>query len=95
MTSDEASAGSSTGADELERLVCIELVELVTEYFEGTLPERDRARFERHLEVCSPCVAYVDQMRQTVAAAGRLSPDEIPPEGRDRLLALYRSYRGR
>ena len=34
-------------------MTCQELVELVTEYLEGTLAVEMRARFEEHLAVCS------------------------------------------
>ena len=53
-------------------LRCRAAVELVTEYLEGALARRDRARFEEHLGECSACRAYLDQMRATVAALGRL-----------------------
>ena len=45
---------------------CQQLVELVTEYFEESLPPRVRARFEEHLAVCPGCTTYVEQMRQAV-----------------------------
>jgi hypothetical protein len=40
-------------------LTCQELVELVTEYFEGTLPPVARARFDAHLAACDYCGAYL------------------------------------
>src|SRR5947209_10781737 len=46
-----------------DEMVCIELVELVTDYFEGALSEGDRRRFEEHLAACGPCVRYVEQLR--------------------------------
>jgi anti-sigma factor RsiW len=49
---------------------CRELVELVTEYLEGGLPEDERARFEAHLEACAGCVRYLEQILETVRLAG-------------------------
>lgn len=72
---------------------CQELVELVTDYLEGALPPQDAARFERHLAICPPCVSYVEQIRQTASLAGRIRAEEIPPAERERLLALFRSWR--
>jgi len=72
-------------------LTCRELVELVTDYLEGTLPERERARFEAHLGECEACVAYVEQMRTTVRliqAAG--TAEDVP--GMDALLEAFRGY---
>jgi anti-sigma factor RsiW len=53
-------------------MTCQELVELVTEYLEGTLPGPDRQRFEEHLAECPHCVAYLEQMRITIGLVGRL-----------------------
>jgi anti-sigma factor RsiW len=53
---------------------CQELVELVTAYFDGSLSRRERRRFERHIGGCEHCTDYVEQMRSTIAAIGRLSP---------------------
>jgi anti-sigma factor RsiW len=58
-------------------MTCQELVELVTDYFEGALPPDERERLEAHLESCRDCVAYVGQMRTTIAIIGRLKEDEL------------------
>jgi anti-sigma factor RsiW len=50
-------------------LTCQELVELVTEYLEGTLPPRERERFDAHLGECPGCGVYLEQMRATVVLA--------------------------
>jgi anti-sigma factor RsiW len=72
---------------------CRELVDLVTEYLEGTLSRRDRRRFERHIRGCEHCTAYLGQMRTTIAAAGRISEDELDPAARDALLAAFRGWK--
>ena len=74
-------------------LPCQELVELVTDYLEGRLPEPQRVRFETHLALCSGCRTYLEQMRQTVRALGRLSEESIEPEARQRLLVAFRDWR--
>ena len=71
-------------------LVCRDAVELMTDYLEGALGPTDRRRFEAHLAACPACTAYLGQMRATVAAAGRLEPDELPPEVLEELVGLYR-----
>ena len=45
-------------------LVCIEVVELVTDYLEGALSRRDTRRFDRHLAGCAHCTEYLAQMRR-------------------------------
>ena len=64
----------------MEDLSCQELVELVTDYFEGALPRRERERFEAHLADCPACTRYVEQMRATVAIAGETPELEARPE---------------
>ena len=77
----------------LEDITCQELVELVTEYLEGTLPPVELQRFELHLDTCDGCAAYVDQMRLTVQMIGQLAVDDIPAEDQDKLLELFRNWR--
>jgi anti-sigma factor RsiW len=73
-------------------LACIELVELVTDYFEDALPPEDRLRLERHLGECEGCTLYIEQMRRTIEAAGRLAPEDVPPPALEPLLAAFRAY---
>src|SRR3954451_12537419 len=70
-----------------DEIVCIELVELVTDYFEAALSQDDRRRFEEHLAACGPCVRYVDQLRTMVELTGQLDERalELEPELRDAL----------
>lgn len=79
-----------TRADEM---TCRELVEVITDYLEGTLPEADRARFDEHLEECPYCVSYLDQMRATIATLGELREESITPEVRDELLQAFRGWK--
>jgi anti-sigma factor RsiW len=76
-------------------LPCQELVELVTEYLDGRLPSRTRTRFDEHLARCSGCRTYIEQMRQTIRALGRLPVESIQPEARDRLLAVFCDWKRR
>ena len=71
---------------------CRELVELVTDYLDGRLPPADRARFEAHLADCEYCETYLDQMRQTIRALGRLPEESLSDEARDALLAAFRDW---
>lgn len=76
-----------------EALSCSELVELVTEYLEGTLSARDRVRFEEHLQRCEPCRIYLEQMRQTIRALGRLSRESISEQAKRVLLRAFRNWK--
>ena len=74
-------------------LSCQELVELVTQYLEGVMPEAERSRFESHLAGCRGCTAYIAQIRETIHLAGKLSEETITPEAKDQLLHLFRNWK--
>ena len=56
---------------------CSALVELVTDYLDGSLPDALLARVEAHLAVCPGCMSAVAQIREVVRLTGRLSEDTI------------------
>lgn len=74
-------------------MACQELVEVITDYLEGTLPAVDRARFEAHLKVCPNCNRYLQQFRHTIREAGRIRADELPDELTDQLLEAFSNWR--
>jgi anti-sigma factor RsiW len=74
-------------------MTCRELVQLITDYLEGGLSARDRRRFKRHLRGCDGCTTYVEQMRDTVRLAGALAEDDLSPQARDELLAVFRDWK--
>ena len=76
-----------------EHISCQEVVELVTDYLEGAMEPELVARFEHHLTLCDGCVWYVDQIRMTVEAVGRIGEEDVPPETRDGLVAAFRDFR--
>jgi anti-sigma factor RsiW len=78
---------------DLPEMPCRELVEVITAYLEDALPERDRRRFEAHLEACEDCREYVAQFRRTIALVGRVQPDGLSPRAREELLAAFRGLR--
>jgi anti-sigma factor RsiW len=78
-----------------DEMTCRELVEVVTDYLEGTLPAGDKRRLEEHLVECPYCMEYIDQMRKTIAALGELTEDSIGAEKRGELLEAFRGWRER
>jgi anti-sigma factor RsiW len=73
-------------------LVCEQAVQLATDYLDGSLERRDRRRFERHLRSCPNCTEYLAQLRLTIALAGRVESDELPPETRADLIELFNRF---
>jgi anti-sigma factor RsiW len=72
-------------------VTCQELVELVTDYFDGALDEAQRDQFEAHLNVCPGCDRYVEQMRVTLRLAHDLKALEQRPEVAS-LLDAFRAW---
>jgi predicted anti-sigma-YlaC factor YlaD len=77
----------------IPEMTCRELVEVVTDYHEGSMPVDQRLLFEEHLAFCSWCRTYVEQMRQTIRLAGTLEEEDVSPEARDALLDVFRDWK--
>ncbi len=72
---------------------CKELVELVTDYLERALSPADQRRFEEHIGKCDWCKLYIDQIRLTIKAVGKLTEDSIEPHAKEELLAVFRTWK--
>ena len=73
-------------------IVCQRAVELVTDYLEGALSPRQRARFEAHLRGCPHCTEYLRQIRAIIDATGTVTPKSLAPNARRELVGLYRRW---
>jgi anti-sigma factor RsiW len=71
-------------------MTCQQLVELVTEYLEGTLTAPLLTDLEEHLAACEGCETYVEHVRTTIDVLRSLrAPDgSIDPPG-ELLTALH------
>jgi anti-sigma factor RsiW len=76
-----------------EALSCQELVELVTDYLEGALEERDLRAFEAHLANCDGCTEYLEQMRTTIRVVGTLTPNDLTQAAETVLLKAFRDWK--
>jgi len=74
-------------------MTCQQVVELMTDYLEGTLSAADRARFEEHISGCDGCRAYLAQLRMTRTLVGRLAVEPVPESIQNELLEAFRSWR--
>jgi anti-sigma factor RsiW len=81
-------------AHDYDPLVCREFVELVTDYFEGALPDGERVRFEAHLAACHGCTGYLEDMRMLVNSLHALPAPPADPHTHDALLRAFRDLRG-
>jgi anti-sigma factor RsiW len=73
-------------------LTCEEIVELITEYLEGSMAPDVRVRFERHVAICPPCRAFLAQMRETIRLSGQVRAESLSGPAREALLAAFRDW---
>ena len=71
-------------------ITCRDAVELITSYLDDALPARERRNLEHHLSNCENCAEYLNQMKATIAAVGRVDPDHLSPATQQALIDLYR-----
>ena len=86
--------GTAGAGDPVLAVACREFVELVTEHLEGTLPPDLEQAVARHLDLCDPCVDYLEQMRGTVGLLRDLPTHGLPPEARTKLLHVFTQLHG-
>jgi len=60
-------------------VTCREVADFLMDYLDGTLPESQRAIFDKHLGVCPDCRAYIDSYRRTIAIGRAVYDDGTEP----------------
>jgi anti-sigma factor RsiW len=85
---------TAPGGDPILVVACREFVELVTAHLEGALPERMEQAIAAHLELCDPCVEYLEQMRGTMGLLRTLPVETLSPGARKQLLEVYGRLHG-
>lgn len=81
------------GTDEV---TCRQFVELVTDYWEGALPEERVELIEEHLVMCDWCKVYLEQMEVTVEAMASAEVREpVPAATQESLLSAFRAWSDR
>jgi anti-sigma factor (TIGR02949 family) len=64
---------------------CREVIDLLTEYLEGTLASQDTRALEAHLAGCSACAEFLESLRSVRTGVGTLRADAVPEECRKAL----------
>jgi len=68
---------------------CQDLIAVILEYLEGEMTPQDVEEFERHLEKCAPCRAYLATYRRTKEMAADVGRIEMPDEMKERLREFF------
>jgi anti-sigma factor ChrR (cupin superfamily) len=76
----------------IRELSCQEIVELVTEFLEGTMDSPLRVAFDAHLANCDGCTEYIEQIEATIRVAGTIEPEALSPQFQAGLLEAFRDF---
>ncbi|MDH3686105.1 MAG: zf-HC2 domain-containing protein [Myxococcales bacterium] len=62
-------------------MTCQELADFLMAYDDGELPSDQRTVFDEHLQMCPPCLTYLETYRETVRLGKSLcdEPEGAPP----------------
>lgn len=71
-------------------MTCRELIAILDDYLDGTLPDQLRADLEDHLANCVPCRAYLVTYCKTREIGTTAARVEMPDEMRARLRRFLR-----
>lgn len=74
---------------------CQEVLQLLTEYLEGDLAPAERAEFEKHMQACGPCRAFLRTYKKAdELSRAALREADIPEELQQRVRAFLRARLG-
>ena len=74
---------------------CRQVAERATEFLEARLSAAAQARWARHVDTCTPCATYAQQIALVRAALHRLPGVDMPPSARSQLLERLAERRSR
>jgi len=72
-------------------MTCREHIEVLDDYVDNTMPARLRDEFERHLEGCAPCRAFLATYRATRTLGAAAARVEMPEGMKTRLRRLLQN----
>jgi anti-sigma factor RsiW len=70
---------------------CQKIANLMGEYVDNTLAAAERIALESHLQMCGPCVNFLNQYRFAPQAAREALLKEVPAALESKLLAFLKS----
>ena len=64
---------------------CRELVDIVGDYVDGTMPPALKEELSEHMRLCTSCHAFLKSYNLTRLLGREIRPEEMPPEMRTKL----------
>jgi anti-sigma factor RsiW len=72
-------------------MTCREMIELLLEYCSGELESALCQQIREHLEICPPCVTYLETYQITIRVSRQLPAAPLPPQLAQRLQAALKN----
>lgn len=69
----------------MQRLTCRDVIDLLADYLEQSLPRETLEAFNGHLDHCAECVAYANTYKRTRELTGEVTRVAMPEDMRARL----------
>jgi anti-sigma factor RsiW len=69
-------------------MTCREVIAILDDYVDGTMPAEVATELERHFTSCGPCRAYLATYRATRRLGAAAARAEMPAEMRSRIRAF-------
>jgi anti-sigma factor RsiW len=70
------------------------ILDSLAAYEDGTMPEPERSQLKRHLEMCPPCLSFLNTYRATGRTLKMLKPREIPCDLARAVIAFVKARQG-
>jgi len=78
-----------------QELTCRDVIDLLADYLEQSLPPETLEAFTRHLDTCPTCVAYINTYRKTRELTGEVTRVAMSEDMRVRLRQFLLDRLGR
>ena len=75
----------------IDKLYCMELRDVSSDYLEETLPDITQEKIRNHLSLCAGCSDFVNTLRDTISRLKTLPFHKAPPSFRQRLSERLKS----
>ena len=75
-------------------ITCQEVIDILSDYLEGSVDEATRQEIEAHLALCPGCAEYLRQMRSTLRTLGHIPVETLSDSAKNALTAAFRSRPG-
>jgi anti-sigma factor RsiW len=67
----------------------------LSDYLDGLLPEAEQRAIEAHLQLCPPCLIYMEQFRRVKEATGQVRAEDLPADFDDVMSGVLAAWKAK